>query len=323
MERKQQHKAAMDDVNQKGQFVRRESQFRQWISREKSADFAAEPDRYHLYVSLACPWAHRTLIVRKLKGLETVIGCTVVHYHMDGMGWRFVEPGENIPFCTPDEINGAKRLRDIYFQVDPAYDGRFTVPILWDKKKKTIVNNESAEIIRMLNSEFNEYAKNPALDLYPSELASKIDAINSVVYDNVNNGVYKAGFAHTQEAYEEAVTSLFNELEHLEQILSKSRYLCGNQVTEADIRLFTTLIRFDIVYQYHFKCNIRPLYSFPNLHGFTLDMYQLPGVKDTVSFEHIKKHYYTSHPTINPFGIVPVGPELDFSVPHHRDTPFA
>ncbi|EME30260.1 putative glutathione S-transferase isoform 1 [Galdieria sulphuraria] len=323
MDSKQQHKAALDDVNQKGHFVRRESQFRNWISREKIADFAAEPCRYHLYVSLACPWAHRTLIVRKLKGLEPVIGCTVVHYHMDSMGWRFIEPGEKVPFCTPDEINGAKRLRDIYFQVDPGYDGRFTVPLLWDKKRKTIVNNESAEIIRMLNSEFNEFAENPALDLYPAELTSKIDAINGVIYENVNNGVYKAGFARTQEAYEEAVTTLFHELEHLEQILSKSRYLCGNQVTEADIRLFTTLIRFDAVYQYHFKCNLRPLYSFPNLHGFTLDMYQLPGVKETVSFEHIKKHYYMSHPTINPFGIVPMGPKLDFSVSHNRDTQFS
>jgi len=319
-----QHKSAMDDVTPQGHFVRKESKFRHWISKDKSAPFAAEPNRYHLYVSLACPWAHRVLLVRKLKGLEHILGCTVVHYHMEpGRGWRFVEPGEQVPFCTPDEVNGAKRLADIYFQVEPAYDGRFTVPLLWDKKRKTIVNNESAEIIRMLNSEFNEFAKNPSLDLYPSELASQIDSINSVVYDKVNNGVYKAGFARTQEAYEEAVTALFQQLEQLETILSKSRYLCGNRLTEADIRLFTTLIRFDAVYHYHFKCNLRPLYSFPNLQGFTLDIYQLPGVKDTVSWEHIKKHYYTSHPTINPLGIVPLGPKLDFSVPHDRDTRFS
>eukprot|EP00871_Galdieria_phlegrea_P004680 jgi/Galph1/5212/GphlegSOOS_G3834.1 len=316
------HKAAMDDVDEKGHFVRKESRFRNWITRDGSSGFPAEAKRYHLYVSLACPWAHRALIVRKLKGLESIITYTVVHYHMGGLGWRFVEEGEQVPFCSPDVVNGASHLRDIYLQVDPEYTGRFTVPLLWDKKKKTVVNNESAEIIRMLNSEFNDFAANPGLNLYPDELSQQIDEINARVYDRVNNGVYKAGFAKTQEAYEEAVVTLFDELDYLEERLSHNRYLCGNKLTEADIRLFTTLIRFDCVYQFHFKCNQRPLYSYHNLQGFTLDIFQHDGIAETVSFEHIKKHYFMSHPTVNPLGIVPIGPKLDFNAKHDRDERF-
>eukprot|EP00180_Rhodochaete_pulchella_P002734 Plantae.Rhodophyta-Rhodochaete_pulchella.ctg4262.p1 GENE.Plantae.Rhodophyta-Rhodochaete_pulchella.ctg4262~~Plantae.Rhodophyta-Rhodochaete_pulchella.ctg4262.p1 ORF type:complete len:370 (-),score=49.44 Plantae.Rhodophyta-Rhodochaete_pulchella.ctg4262:238-1347(-) len=319
------HAAAMDDVNPKGAFVRKESAFRNAITRDGSSGFPAEMDRYHLYVSLACPWAHRVLIVRALKGLQSVLPVTVVHYYMDEMGWRFArnESEDEFGKATPEPLYGVERIRNLYFKAQEDYSGRFTVPVLWDKKQSTIVNNESKEIIRMLNSEFNEFAANPQLDLNPTEQAAEIDAVAESFYNSVNNGVYRCGFARTQEAYDVAYKELFAGLDLLEERLSKSRFLCGDAMTLADVRLFTTLVRFDSVYYVHFKCNGRRVVDYPNLAGFTRDMYQTPAIRSTVDLGHIKKHYYTSHPTINPFRIVPHGPDdLDYDAPHHRDTKF-
>ncbi|HZX22945.1 MAG TPA: glutathione S-transferase family protein [Woeseiaceae bacterium] len=303
-----------------GKFKRQEQAYRNWITADGEpgpsgeGGFAAEPGRYHLYVSLACPWAHRALIVRALKGLEEMLPVSVVHWYMAEHGWTF-EPG---PGVVPDPIHNVERLYQLYQKADPTFSGRVTVPVLWDRKRDTIVNNESAEIIRMLNTAFDHLGADPG-DYYPGPLREEIDAVNERVYHTLNNGVYKSGFATTQEAYEEAVHPLFETMDWLEERLAASRWLAGGTLTEADIRLFTTLVRFDPVYHGHFKCNVRRLTEYPNLWGFTRDLYQHPKVRETVNFEHIKKHYYASHETINPTRIVPVGPELDFEAPHGRE----
>jgi putative glutathione S-transferase len=300
-----------------GRFVRADSSFRDWIRADGSSDFAPEPGRYHLYVSLACPWAHRTLIVRKLKDLEETISVSVVHPHMGEQGWSFENP-DATPGCTGDPVNGARYLHEVYTRADPDYSGRVTVPVLWDRKRGTIVNNESAEIIRMLGREFDGLAARE-LDLYPEPLRGEIDAINDWVYPRVNNGVYRCGFATSQEAYEEAFRELFDALDELDQRLSRRRYLLGDALTEADWRLFTTLVRFDPVYVGHFKCNRRRIADYGALSGYLRELYQLPGIAETVDFDHIKRHYYGSHRQINPTGIVPLGPEQDLERPHGRD----
>src|SRR5690554_3767203 len=303
-----------------GRFVRSGSQFRNWITADGSpgptgeGGFAAERDRYHLYVSLACPWAHRTLIIRALKGLDDMIPISVVHWLMADDGWTFAEG----PGVVADPVREARFLHQVYTAAQADYSGRVTVPLLWDKKRGTIVNNESAEIIRMLNHAFDSLGAKPG-DYYPEELRAEIDAVNDRVYGGCNNGVYKAGFATSQEAYDEAVSDLFATLDWAEARLSRQRYLAGSRLTEADIRLFTTLVRFDEVYHGHFKCNRRRIVDYPNLWGFTRDIFQLPGIAATVNMEHIKRHYYESHKTINPSGIVPVGPAPDFGEPHGRE----
>ncbi|WP_194755825.1 glutathione S-transferase family protein [Aliidiomarina indica] len=301
-----------------GRFERSESQFRNWVTTKGEAGptgdggFEAESGRYHLFVSYACPWAHRTLIFRKLKGLEAHISYSAVAPKMLENGWEF-GAGE-----LADPLYDSDFMHQIYTRADSNYSGRVTVPVLWDKKRNTIVSNESADIIRMFNSAFDHIAGNH-LDFYPEALRSDIDQINELVYDNVNNGVYKSGFATTQEAYEEAFDALFAALDELEQRLSKHRYLAGSQITEADWRLFTTLVRFDAVYVGHFKCNLKRIVDYPNLSGYVRELYQVAGVADTVRMDHIKTHYYVSHDMINPTGVVPKGPELDFLAPHNRD----
>ena len=303
-----------------GRFQRSKSQFRDFVTKDgtpvegRERGFKAEPRRYHLYVSLACPWAHRTLIFRKLKKLEDVISVSVVHHFMGENGWTFLKEDG----ATGDDLYGFDFLHQIYTKADPAYSGRVTVPVLWDKKTETIVSNESAEIIRMLNDAFDEWG-DATLDLYPEELRNEIDSINTLVYDNINNGVYKAGFATTQEAYEEAFKALFKALDEVEERLSRQRYLAGNRLTEADWRLFTTLVRFDPVYVGHFKCNIRQLVDYPNLWAYTRELYQYPGIKETVDFDHIRSHYYSSHESVNPTRIIPAGPLINFDLPHGRE----
>jgi putative glutathione S-transferase len=303
----------------KGEFVRSESGFRHWVTKDGSAGpsgeggFAAEPGRYHLYISHACPWAHRTLIFRTLKGLEDVISVSVVHPLMPAESWVFGE----YPGATEDHINHAEYLYENYLKADPDFDGLVSVPILWDKKRETIVNNESSEIVRMLNSAFDDYSHS-AIDYYPEALHEKIDAINDIVYDNINNGVYRAGFATTQIAYDKAFDRLFNTMEEVEERLSRQRYLIGSQITEADWRLFTTLVRFDAVYYNHFKTNKKRLIDYPNLWAYTRELYQVPGVAETVNMDHIKYHYFGSHSSINPTGIVPKGPVIDFMLAHGR-----
>lgn len=302
-----------------GRFVREDAGFRNWVTADGSAGltgvggFKAEANRYHLYVSLACPWAHRTTIYRKLKGLEDMISLSVVHPFMGDKGWTFTEGAGVIA----DPIVNADYLYEVYVAAKPNYTGRVTVPILWDKKTNTIVSNESSEIIRMLNSAFDEVGATD-VSFLPSELLAEIDTINEFVYSAVNNGVYKAGFATTEAAYTEAVVTLFDALDTLEARLADQRYLLGDTITEADWRLFTTLVRFDAVYVGHFKCNIRRIVDYPNLWGYLRDLYQVPGIAETVSIEHIKAHYYTSHANINPTRIIPVGPVLDFNEPHDR-----
>lgn len=304
-----------------GEFVRSVSDFRNWVTQDGSAGpggeggFAAEPGRYHLYVSYACPWAHRTLIFRALKGLEEVISVSVVHPLMPAESWVF----DDYPGATKDHVNKANYLYENYLKADPGFNGLVTVPVLWDKKRQTIVNNESSEIIRMLNSAFDEFA-GAGVDFYPPALREEIDAINQPVYDYVNNGVYRAGFARSQDAYNRAYDSLFDTLDELEIKLSKQRYLVGEQITEADWRLFTTLVRFDAVYYNHFKTNKKRLMDYPNLWAYTRELYQVPGVTETVNMDHIKYHYFASHRSINPTGIVPKGPEIDFMRPHGRDS---
>ncbi len=298
-----------------GEFIRAGSQFRGWISADGSSRFAAEAGRYHLYVSLACPWAHRTVIFRKLKGLERTLSVSVVDPFMDRDGWTF----STREACVPDSVNGAARLREIYVLAKPDYSGRVTVPVLWDRKTRTIVNNESSEIIRMLNREFDDFAARTLPDMYPEDLRAEIDRWNELVYRTVNNGVYRAGFATAQDKYEHAVEALFSTLDLLERRLTNDRYLCGPRLTEADWRLFTTLVRFDPVYHGHFKCNLRRLVDYPNLWAYARDLYQLPGVADTVNLAHIKEHYYRSHVTVNPTSIVPLGPVIDFMEPHGRE----
>ena len=305
---------------EKGEFIRAVSGFRNWVTQDGGAGpggeggFKAEPDRYHLYVSYACPWAHRVLIFRALKGLQDVISVSVVHPLMPEESWLFGE----YPGSTEDHINHAHYLSENYLKADPGFEGLVTVPVLWDRKRQTIVNNESSEIIRMLNSAFDDYG-NTEIDFYPQFLRKEIDEVNELVYHNINNGVYRAGFATTQAAYDEAFDSLFNALDKLEQRLAKQRYLAGSQITEADWRLFTTLVRFDAVYFSHFKTNKKRLVDYPNLWAYTRELYQVPGIAETVNMEHIKFHYFASHRSINPTGIVPKGPEIDFMLEHGRE----
>lgn len=297
-----------------GRFVRTQAQFRNWITADGSAGptgqagFKAEANRYHLYVSLACPWASRTLMIRTLKGLEDMISISVVHPLMLEHGWTF-EEGEGV---IGDPIFQARYLHEIYTAVKPDYTGRVTVPVLFDKKTKTIVNNESSEIIRMLNTAFDGLGAKSG-NYVPDQWLEEIDVVNDFVYHRINNGVYKAGFATKQEVYEEEVTTLFAALDQMEERLAGQDYLVGNRLTEADIRLFTTLVRFDAVYFGHFKCNLKPLTAYPNLWAYTKRIYQLPGMAQTVNFDHIKRHYYGSHKTINPTGVIPLGPTLDWN----------
>jgi len=314
-----------DKVRQTGgRFVRRPAQFRNWVTADGGpgpsgeGGFEAAPGRYHLYVSYACPWAHRTLIFRRLKGLEEMISLSVVHWLLGPDGWSFDE-GDGV---IPDGVNHARYLREVYLAARPDYSGRVSVPVLWDKERRTIVSNESSEIIRMFNSSFDRLGAR-AGDYYPLALRSEIGALNERIYRAVNNGVYRAGFAATQAAYEEAVGELFEALDWLEERLSARRYLTGEAITEADWRLFTTLVRFDAVYVGHFKCNLRRLVDYPNLSGYLRDLYQQPGIAGTVRLDHIKAHYYRSHTTINPSGIVPLGPIVDYAAPHGRDRRFA
>ncbi|VAX12992.1 Glutathione S-transferase, omega [hydrothermal vent metagenome] len=304
----------------KGEFVRWKSGFRNWITLDGApgssgeGGFKAEPGRYHLYVSYACPWAHRTLIYRALKGLENIISVSVVHPLMPEESWTFAD----YPAATGDTVNGCRTLQELYQIADAGFDGVVTVPVLWDKKHRTIVNNESSEIIRMFNSVFDEWGR-ADVDFYPAGLRDEIDAINKTVYDNINNGVYRAGFAKTQAAYESAYDNLFAALDKIEQRLSQQRYLTGDSITEADWCLFPTLLRFDPVYVGHFKCNKKRIVDYPDLWAYTRELYQYPGVAQTVNMDHIKFHYYGSHRMINPTGIVPKGPEIDFNQAHERN----
>jgi putative glutathione S-transferase len=306
------------DPQSKGRFVRPPTRFRNWVTPDGNpgptgaAGFAAEPGRYHLYVSLACPWAHRTVIFRKLKRLDEVVSLSTVAPLMGNEGWVFDEREG-----SSDPVNRAQKLADIYLLADPRYSGRVTVPVLWDRERRTIVNNESAEIIRMFNAAFDAFT-GVKTDFYPAELRQEIDRINDLVYENINNGVYRTGFATTQDAYEEAFLALFAALDEIEARLSGQRYLAGAKLTEADWRLFTTLIRFDAVYYSHFKCNLRRIVDYPNLSNYLRELYQVPGIAATVNMDHIKRHYYGSHRRINPTGIVPLGPQLNFTAPHDR-----
>ena len=308
-----------------GEFIRGASGFRNWVTVDGSpgpsgeGGFVAQPDRYHLYVSYACPWAHRTLIFLTLKGLHNAISVSVLNPIMSAGGWQF----DGYEDATLDHVYQAKSLRENYLRADPDYKGRITVPVLWDKHQDSIVSNESSEIIRMLNSAFDEFADHPNLDLYPRALRAEIDSINETIYNNVNNGVYRAGFATSQEAYERAFDSLFDTLDELEERLTKRRYLLGNDITEADWRLFTTLVRFDLVYFGHFKTNQKRLVDYPNLWAYTRELYQFPGIAETVQFDHIKSHYYVSQASINPNRIVPKGPVVDFRAKHQRDELFS
>ncbi|UYP67136.1 glutathione S-transferase family protein [Thalassobacter stenotrophicus] len=315
------HDTWYDTKSTGGKFVRSTAGFRNWITADGSAGptgeggFKAEAGRYHLYVSLACPWAHRTLIFRKLKGLTDLIDISVVHPDMLSDGWTFETDDDG---ATGDTLYGLPFARDIYTRADPGVSGRVTVPILWDKQRQTIVSNESSEIIRMFNTAFNEITGN-TLDFYPMALRSEIDQINERVYEPINNGVYKSGFATTQGAYDTAVTTLFAALDEMEALLGTRRYLAGDQITEADWRLFTTLVRFDPVYHMHFKCNRKRLVDYPNLWAYTRELYQVPGVAETVGMEHIVRHYHYSHDTINPNRILPINAEIDWMEPHGRD----
>lgn len=304
-----------------GEFVRKDSQFRHWVTADGQpgptgeGGFVAEPGRYHLYVSYACPWANRTLIFRKLKNLEDVISVNIVHPHMGPKGWDF----RDFPAATGDTINGFDYMYQVYQRADQDYSGIVTVPVLWDKHRNTIVNNESSEIIRMFNSAFNAWGDS-TVDLYPEQLRPEIDEINAIIYDKINNGVYRTGFARNQQAYEKAFDELFATLDDLEIRLSGQRFLVGNLITEADWRLFVTLVRFDAVYVGHFKCNLRRIADYPNLSNYLRELYQWPGIAETVNMVHIKQHYYYSHTDVNPTRIVPKGPELDFDAPHNRET---
>jgi len=313
------HDVWYDTESNDGRFIREDAGFRNWVTADGSAGpsgtdgFKAEPGRYHLYVSLACPWAHRTIIFRRLKALEDMVSMSVVNAYMGPEGWTF-EPGDGV---VPDTVNNATRLHQVYTAAKADYTGRVTVPVLWDKERNTIVSNESSEVIRMFNSAFDDVGAAPG-DFYPEALRPQIDEVNDFVYPNVNNGVYRAGFATSQEAYDEAVAQLFAALDQLEQRLGKSRYLVGDEVTEADWRLFTTLVRFDPVYVGHFKCNVRRIQDYPNLWGYVRDLYQVPGIADTVDVAYTKEHYYRSQVSINPTGVVPVGPEIDYAGEHGR-----
>ena len=309
-----------DTKSSGGRFERKAPSFRNWVTKDGSAGpsgisgFKAEPNRYHLYVSLACPWAHRTIIYRKLKGLEGMISMSVVNAFMGDEGWTFA-PGEGV---VADPILNATNVHEIYTAAQADYTGRVTVPILWDKKNHTIVSNESPEIIRMFNSAFDDVGAIPG-DFSPPELLAEIDELNEFIYPTINNGVYRAGFATAQEAYDEAVVEVFNALDTLEARLENRRYLTGKTITEADWRLFTTLVRFDAVYVGHFKCNLRRIVDYPNIWGYLRDLYQVPGIEETVAMDYIKAHYYGSHESINPTRIVPIGPDIDFNASHGRE----
>lgn len=297
-----------------GQFNRMPTKFRHQITADGSSGFKAEAGRYHLYISLACPWAHRTLIMRSLKGLQAAIGLSIVDPVLSEKGWAF----SHAVGAIPDSVNGANYLQEIYLKANPTYTGRVTVPVLWDKESQTIVNNESREIIRMFDTEFRAIAQNE-IDLYPQALCGMIDQTIDEIYMPINNGVYRSGFATSQSAYEEAVTELFENLDRWELILGQQRYLCGNQLTEADICMFTTLIRFDSVYHGHFKCNLKRIMDYPNLWNYVKDLYQHPDIQETCNLDHIKRHYYMSQTAINPNRIVPKGPIIDFAEKHDRD----
>lgn len=305
------HTQSIAELADGGSFKRSETSFRNWVTPD--GEFPAEAGRYHLYVSLACPWAHRTLIMRTLKGLQDQISVSVVNWFMGEDGWSF-EAGDGV---VADPVFGAGHLRDVYASVKPDYTGRVTVPVLLDTGTRQVVSNESAEIIRMFNSAFDGSGAEPG-DYYPADLREEIDAVNARVYDSLNNGVYKSGFARSQQAYEQAVLPLFDTLDWMEDILSRQRWLAGDRFTEADIRAFVTLIRFDPVYHGHFKCNRRRIVDYPNLWAYTREIYQMPGVSDTVNLGHIRNHYYASHETVNPTRIVAVGPVLDYMAPHGR-----
>jgi len=303
-----------EEQSESGEFKRQEDAFRDWVKRDGSSPYPPERDRYHLYVSLACPWAHRTIILRKLKGLEETIGMTVVDPVRDERGWAFREgPGH-----SRDPVNGFEFLVDAYRATDPQYHGRVTVPVLWDKKTKRIVSNSDDDLLRMFNREFNEFAASD-YDFYPPELSAEIDELNELIYQRVNNGVYRAGFATAQRPYERAAKRLFETLDKLDARLASQRYLLGQRLTESDWRLFPTLIRFDAVYHGHFKCNLRRIVDYPSLWPYLRDLYQHDGIASTVNFDHIKRHYYMTHGQINPTRIVPIGPELDLDAPHGRD----
>ena len=301
-----------DEQATDGSFKRQEDAFRDWVRADGSSAYPVAAGRYHLYVSLACPWASRTVIVRKLKGLEAAIGMTVVDPIRDERGWRFT-PSE------PDPVNGWAFLSEAYFATDPGYRARVTVPLLWDKQRGRIVSNSDDDIMRMFEAEFDTLAKNPLLDLYPHELRQQIDELNDFLYETFNNGVYRAGFATSQAAYEEAAYGVFTTIDAMEERLAYRRYLLGEQPVETDWRFFVTLIRFDAVYYSHFKCNLRRIVDYPNLYGYLRDLYQIDGIAETVDFDQIKRHYYVTHEDINPTRIVPIGPLMDLTAPHERN----
>jgi putative glutathione S-transferase len=296
-----------------GAFERQEDEFRDWVSPDPASAHPAEAGRYHLYVSLACPWASRTVIVRHLKGLDKTIGLTVLDPIRDEKGWAFREG----PGFTKDPVNGFHFLSEAYLATDPAFKGRVTVPVLWDKKKNRIVNNSEDDICRMFNDAFAAFGK-ATVDLFPKDIESEHSGLSALIYDKINNGVYKAGFASSQAAYEPPCKELFAALDEMELRLSTNRYLFGSRIVEADWRLFCTLVRFDAVYHGHFKCNIRRIIDYPHLQGYLMDLYQQPGIAGTVNFDHIKRHYYYTHDDINPTRIVPIGPDLDLTLPHGR-----
>lgn len=303
-----------DEQTGEGEFKRQADAFREHVTANGNSGYPAQAGRYHLYVSLACPWAHRTIIVRKLKKLEPVIGMTVVNPIRDERGWAFREGSGH----APDPLNGFQFLREAYKATDPDYIGRVTVPVLWDRVTKRIVSNSDDDLMRTFNSEFNRFTESP-LDLYPDGLRLEIDELNTFIYENVNDGVYRAGFATSQSVYERAVRRLFDALDQLEDRLARQRYLFGPEFVETDWRLFVTLIRFDAVYYGHFKCNLRRIIDYPNLFGYLKDLYQTDGIAETVNFDHIKRHYYITHDDINPTRIVPLGPDQDLTTPHGRE----
>ncbi|ODR81184.1 glutathione-dependent reductase [Haladaptatus sp. W1] len=306
---------AYESTNEEGEFERQTTSFREWVEDDPESEFPAESGRYHLYISYACPWAHRTLLVRSLKGLEDHISVSVVDPHRQNDGWEF---SPDRPGCTADNANGAEYLREVYVKADPEFTGRVTVPVLWDEERETVVNNESAEIMRMFDTAFDDIADRD-VTLYPETYREEVDETIEAIYDPINNGVYRAGFAETQTAYEAAVSDLFDALDRWEEVLADRRYLCGPELTEADLCLFTTLVRFDAVYATHFKCNVHRITDYPNLWNYLKELAQLPDVAETVRMDHIKEHYYRSHADINPTGIVPVGPDLDFDADHDRE----
>jgi len=312
-----------DEQTKSGEFERQPDAFREWVSNDGSTSYPTAAGRYHLYVSLACPWASRTVIFRKLKGLEEAIGMTVVDPIRDEEGWAFREPSGKIlpgaPFESTDSINGFQFLSEAYKATNPDYNERVTVPVLWDKQTKKIVNNCEDDICRMFNDRFNDFSRNKDVDFFPREIEKEHAKLSSFLYDNVNNGVYRAGFATRQRPYEIACRRIFEALDDLEERLSKSRFLFDNQIVEADWRFFCTLIRFDVVYHGHFKCNLRRIVEYSNLQGYLMDLYQQPGITDTVNFDHIKRHYYMTHTQINPTRIVPIGPLLDLTKLHGRE----